>query len=103
MKLNVKKRANRGKCIEANMKLPECVLIEDMVRNALNGQGQLEFTRSPYYTPREAATPAEINIKTDRMEVMREAINIVGKKYYEDRANRNKSQEAKGEEAAQAE
>lgn len=81
----------RGRAIQACPILGEATLIETRVEKALAGQGDIDMIRQPYYMPREGGVPDEINIRSDKMEVLRAAIGASQQKYFEDRENRNKS------------
>lgn len=85
---NSKKR--RGLPIMAENVAQECKLIEDVIAQALLGKESVEITRQPYFEPREGGVPHETDIRTDKMEVFRNAISASTQKYYEDRTNRNK-------------
>lgn len=87
-----RKRTNfqRPQGIQVPEVTAECELIEEKVRKALNGTGTVELIRNPYFTPRDAGVPAETDIRTDKMEILRNAIGRAQEKYWEDRDNRNK-------------
>lgn len=92
-------RAKRINLIDINGKCEEAVSIESRVEKALNGEGDLEMTRNPYYTPRGAGVPDETNIKTERLEVMRESIGKAQAKYWEEREKRESEDKMEGKES----
>lgn len=92
-------KAKRINLIDIIGKEEEAVSIELRVEKALKGEGDLEMTRNPYYTPRGAGVPDETNIKSERLEIMREAIGKAQTKYWEEREKRESEDKMDGKES----
>lgn len=93
-------KTQRGCILERDTNLNEFVSIETRVKRAIEGEGDVDMIRNPYYTPRNAGVPIETNIRTDRMEVLRESIGKAQNEYYESRKSFNEEKEKPVENSA---
>lgn len=89
---------DRGVAMSAEKRNVEAIYIETRVERALKGEGDVDMVRSPYFTPRDAGVPVETNIRSDKMDVLLDAVSTAQNEYYENRKNRNKKEGESGDE-----
>lgn len=71
----------------------ECVegeSIEQKMEKILAGKEKVELTRSPVYQERRAGVEPQYNIRTNKMEILQDAVATATQKYYEARDLRGK-------------
>lgn len=71
----------------------ECVegeSIERKMEKILTGKEKVELTRSPVYQERRAGVEAQYNIRTNKMELLQDAVGSATQKYFEARDLRGK-------------
>lgn len=64
--------------------------IERKMEKILEGKEKVELTRSPVYQQRRDGVQPEYNIRTNKMEILQEAVSTATQKYFEARDLRGK-------------
>lgn len=59
----------------------EGVTIEQQLREFMNGSGDVNFVRTPYYPDKSIGVAPETNIRTDMHEIQRETIEVANNAY----------------------
>lgn len=79
---NKKVRYNTGAMPKGERQV-EGTRIELQIEAAINGSGAIEMTRIPIYPDKQYGVLPETDIRTDRMEVLRDAVGMANQKYIE--------------------
>lgn len=64
--------------------------IEQKMEKILAGKEKVELTRSPVYQERRAGIEPQYNIRTNKMEILQDAVQTATQKYFEARDLRGK-------------